>query len=267
MNLEPMRRVPESEIESEFERQICWGDDERHFYNPNRRKASVFSYFLRLEEVLDLVDRFSPGKRVADMACAQGNFGLLLAERGYEVTAVDINPEFLKYAKKKYTGGSFQTVQANLIEFRDPKGFDCILLGEIIEHVAFPEALLRAAFENLKPGGICIVTTPNGEDFGSTLPTFKQVENLETLIPRQFHWGDHLFLYSLGELFELFQKTGLKPIFSEKYHSFFVSQLKGIRYVLPLAFLKWCERFTRHWKKRGRDSANMLIVVGKKNVS
>jgi 2-polyprenyl-3-methyl-5-hydroxy-6-metoxy-1,4-benzoquinol methylase len=258
-----MRRVPESELESDFERQFCWGDDERYIHNPNRRKASVFGHFLRIDEVLRLVKRFSPGPRVLDLASAQGTFGLLLAERGYDVTAVDIHPDFLKYAKKKHTHGEFKTVQANLMEFRDPERFDCILAGEIIEHVAYPDQLLRSVAENLRPGGVCVLTTPNGADFSSKLPTYKQVTNLEELIPRQFHWGDHLFLYTTDELRELVERAGMEVLFQEKYHSAYVSQIKGARYLLPLVALKWLERKTRHWKKQGKDSANLLILVGR----
>lgn len=259
-----MRRVPECEIETDFERQYCWGDDERYFYNSNRRKASVFGHFLRIEEVLRLVEEYSPGRRVADLACAQGNFALLLAERDYDVTAVDIHPEFLRYARKKYTHGKFRTVQANLMEFRDTERFDCILAGEVIEHVAFPEQLLRSVHENLKPGGICVLTTPNGADYGSTLPCYSDVTDIEKLIPRQFHWGEHLFLYTDAELRSLFTKAGLEVIYLEKYHSAYVSQIKGMRYLLPLALLRWMERKTRGWKKRGKDSTNLLIAVGRK---
>src|SRR5580658_9616537 len=115
-----MRRVPESEVQSEFERMYAWGDDERHYYNSNRRKASVMGFFLRLETVLDLVKRHSPGPRLADLACAQGTFSVLLSEQGFDVTAVDLKPEFLSYAEKKHETGKLRTVQANLMEFRDP---------------------------------------------------------------------------------------------------------------------------------------------------
>lgn len=259
-----MRRIPESEVETDFERQFCWGDDERYLYNPNRRKASVFGHFLRIEEVLRLVESHSPGRRVADLASAQGNFGLMLAERGYDVTAVDIHPEFLRYARKKHTHGDFKTVQANLMEFRDLQGFDCVLAGEVIEHVAFPAKLLESLRENLKPGGICVLTTPNGSDFSSTLPTFGEITRIEELIPRQFHWGDHLFLYTERELRELFTQAGLEVIYLEKYNSAYVSQIKAARYLLPLAALKWLERKTRHWKKRGKDSSSQLIAVARR---
>ncbi len=259
-----MRRVTESELETEFEKQFCWGDDLRYFYNPNRKKASVFGHFLRIDEVLRLVKQYSSGRRLADFACAQGNFGLLLAEQGYDVTAVDINQEFLRYAKKKYTTGNFKTVQANLIEFRDSEGFDCILVGEVIEHVAFPNALLKSVYENLRPGGICILTTPNGADYSSNLPTYRSVKNIEELIPRQFHWGDHLFLYTDDELRELFTQAGLTTLYLEKYHSAYVSQIKAVRYLLPHSALRWLEQKTRHWQKQGKDSANLLIAVVKK---
>jgi hypothetical protein len=63
-----MKRVPESELESDFEKQYAWGDDERHLYNPNRRKSSVMSFMLCLEMVTQLVAKHCPGARVADLA-------------------------------------------------------------------------------------------------------------------------------------------------------------------------------------------------------
>ncbi len=201
---------------------------------------------------------------MGDFASAQGNFSLLLAEAGFDVTAVDIHPDFLRYAQKKHTLGKFKTVQANIIDFRNPEPFDCVLMGEVIEHVAYPDQLLRSAAENLKPGGLLIVTTPNGNEFGQGLPTYKQVENLEELIPRQFHWGDHLFLYTLEELQDLFDSAGFDTVVSLKLNSSYVTQIKGIRYLMPTALLRWLERKTRTWAKGDKDSTNSLVIVGRK---
>ena len=201
---------------------------------------------------------------MADFASAQGNYSLLLSEAGFDVTAVDINDEFLKYAKKKHTHGKFQTVRANIIEYRDSEKFDCVLLGEIIEHVAFPKQLLKSAYENLKPGGVLILTTPNGNEYGQALPTYKEVTDVEKLIPKQFHWGDHLFLYTDKELEELFTECGFNVIDVTKMNSSYVTQIKGIRYIVPLFFLRWLERRTRNLSKHGKDSTNSLVVVGRK---
>lgn len=257
-----VRRLSEAELESDFERNLCWGDDERYLYNPNRRKASVFGHFLRIEEVLRLVKRFAPGKRLADLACGQGNFALLLAEAGFDVTAVDIQEDFLRYARKKHTHGSFRAVRGNLIEYRDAEKFDVVLAGEVIEHVAYPRELIRSLRENLRPGGICVITTPNGSDYSSQLPTFSQVSDVTALIPKQFHWGDHLFLYTEAELRGLLEEAGFDVVYLEKYHSAYVSQIKALRYLMPLWLLKWLEKKTRHWPKNGKDSANLLIAVG-----
>lgn len=259
-----MRRVPLDEIESEFEKQFCWGDDERHYYNPNKKKAAVFGHFLRIREVQRLVKQFSPGPRVVDLACAQGLFSLILAEAGYDVTAVDIKEEFLKYARKRHTHGKLNTVLSNIMEYRSQEPFDCALAGEIIEHVARPDQLLASVSANLKQGGVVILTTPNGEEHGSKLPTYSQVTDIEALIPRQFHWGDHLFLYTIPELTALFDRAGFDVVYAEKYHSSYVSQIKGVRYLMPMGLLRWIERKTRHIKKAGKDSANLLILVAKK---
>lgn len=219
---------------------------------------------IRLREVVNLVKELSPGKRVADFACAQGNFGLLLAEDGFDVTAIDIKTEFLQYAMKKYERGQFRVIETNIIDFRDAEGFDCILAGEIIEHCAHPDQLLASIHANLKPGGIVVLTTPNGNEFGSRLPTYSQVTDISALIPKQFHWGDHLFLFTIEELRSLFVRQGFRMLREIKFHSQYISQLKGPRYLLPLRALEWMEKRTRHLKKRGKDSAGHLIVVARK---
>lgn len=260
-----MRRVPESEVTSDWDRQYCWGDDERYLYSKNRKKASVMGYFLRLETVMDLARKYiKPGSSVADFASAQGNFALSLAEDGYRVTAVDLRQEFLDFAKKKYTHGSFETVKANVIEYRSPEPFDGLLLGEIIEHVAFPNQLLKAAAENLKNQGILILTTPNGNRYGSPLPTFTQVTNIEELIPKQFHWGDHLFLYTEEELRQLLAEQGFETLEVLKVNSAYVAEIKAVRYLMPLPLLKWLERKARALKKQGKDSTDSLVVVARK---
>ncbi|MCM0604614.1 MAG: methyltransferase domain-containing protein [Xanthomonadaceae bacterium] len=261
---ECMLRVPLSEINGDFQRDLCWGDDERHLYNPNRRKESAMAHMIRLEEVIHLVEKHSPGKKVADFACAQGNFGLLLAEKGFEVTAVDLKEEFLNYAKMKHEKGSFKTLQANLMEFQSPEKFDCILAGVIIEHCAFPHQLLSSIARNLKSGGITVLTTPNGAEFNSPLPTYKQVTNIEELFPKQFHWGDHLFLFTVQELRKLFDQNGFDVITVIKLNRQYFSQLKGPRYFFPIRILSWFERLTRSWKKGGKDSTNCLILVAQK---
>jgi 2-polyprenyl-6-hydroxyphenyl methylase/3-demethylubiquinone-9 3-methyltransferase len=52
------------------------------------------------------------------------------------------------------------------------KGFDGVLLCEVIEHVAHPDQFMTHVSRLLKPGGIAVMTTPNGLYFKNDLPRF-----------------------------------------------------------------------------------------------
>jgi 2-polyprenyl-3-methyl-5-hydroxy-6-metoxy-1,4-benzoquinol methylase len=43
-----------------------------------------------------------------------------------------------------------------------PSQFDCVIVSEVLEHSAAPEALLRTALPYLAESGILIITVPNG---------------------------------------------------------------------------------------------------------
>jgi TusA-related sulfurtransferase len=77
----------------------------------------------------------------------------------------------------------------------------------LLEHCAYPEAILAAAASSLRKGGIVVVTTPNGEYVRHHLPNFRSVRDGDRSVLAQRQYGpdgtDHLFLYSAEELQEL----------------------------------------------------------------
>ena len=154
------------------------------------------------------------GVRVADVGCCQANLSMLLAEKGFDVTAIDINPDFLEYAKMKYEKGNIKWVRGNFDSLKMEGLFDVIILGEIIEHCAYPEDFLKKASEYLKDGGMLLVTTPNAKMFMNNLPTFGSLRKREDrtfLEKRQFgpDGEDHLFLFTLSDL-KLIIPKGIK---------------------------------------------------------
>ncbi len=52
-------------------------------------------------DFLEKVLRLSPGSKVLDVACGGGRHSLELAGRGYQVTGVDLSPDFLAVARSK----------------------------------------------------------------------------------------------------------------------------------------------------------------------
>jgi 2-polyprenyl-6-hydroxyphenyl methylase/3-demethylubiquinone-9 3-methyltransferase len=163
------------------------------------------NYMVRLNFVLDAVrQQVARGGSVLEIGCAQANNSLLLAEEGFNAVAVDINAEFIDYARQKYESGNIEWVTGNAFEvFLGEREFDAVILGEILEHVAHPGDLLGRALSLLKVGGVLVITTPNQEFWLESTPPFTDVQGIiSELERRQFGplGEDHLFTLRMEEL-------------------------------------------------------------------
>jgi 2-polyprenyl-3-methyl-5-hydroxy-6-metoxy-1,4-benzoquinol methylase len=262
-----MRLPAIHECENDFQRQYGYGDDVRQFFHPRPRKPGPFSYHLRMHQVLRAFrDFLPPPAEVADVACAAGNFALMLAESGYQVTGVDLLSDFLRYAEKKKTGGRIEFVQGNLMEYRHPRPLDGLLMGEVIEHVAWPENLIASAAANLRHGGIFVVTTPNGDYGGNDLPTFKDVKggDRKAFEAVQFDPSRHLFLYTPAELHELLEAGGFEVLRLEVFNSHYLTKSGFLRYFFSVEALKRLDRRLSKLAFLKGSSANMMYAVARR---
>ena len=167
------------------------------------------NYLNRLDTVVDIVKRhFRPShkSRIGEFGCAQGIIALTLAELGYRVDAFDINPEFIEYAKLKHENGWVDWHVGDVNRLNFPKNsLDAAILGEVIEHCAYPEELVENVLKLVKPGGILIITTPNANRIRTSLPHFSKFPD-PTSRKKLEKWqfgpdsSNHLFLFSLPEI-------------------------------------------------------------------
>jgi len=196
----------------------------------------------RLEAVLHAIRETLPCGRVLDLGCAQGNFGLLLAEAGYEVVAVDLRPAFLAYARLKHERGAFRPVAASgdALPFAAAE-FDLVLWGEVIEHVAFPEEFLGEIARVLRPRAHLLLTTPNGSRLHTGLPTFTKVADRQALAALQFRpdADGHLFLFSHDELRSLLALNGFRVVNHAFSASPWLTGRLGFRYFVGWMPLRW----------------------------
>ncbi|PTQ09115.1 hypothetical protein CLG96_14765 [Sphingomonas oleivorans] len=101
------------------------------------------------------------GKRVLDLACGTGYGSALLAQAGAEVTGVDISPEAIRMAKKRYGADViFAIADCYDLPFADDT-FDVVVANEMIEHVENHDGLIKEAKRVLTDGGLFLVSTPN----------------------------------------------------------------------------------------------------------
>ena len=203
--------------------------DEKYLYEQDTEDYSCFSDSKRISLIIKSVKKYSFGNKILDMGCAQGNIATLLAEQGFETVALDLNQNFLNYAKKKREFGNIAYICESALEmpFKNEQ-FDAVILGELIEHVAYPEKLLQEAKRVLKSGGLMIVTTPNNHIFlgmlsGIKPELFEDVKDRNKLLKRQFGPAgkDHLFVFDKKSLNALLERQGFE-IISEGYINSFL---------------------------------------------
>ena len=195
-HIEPQTNWPESwKTSYAYDRQEIYGDVSRRGY--------VYAYENRRRETLRLLTEvLPPGARILDVAAAQGNFSLALAEMGYDVTWNDLREELIKYVWQKYERGQLEFAPGSVFDLDFPEFFDAVLITEIIEHVAHPDEFLAKAASLVKPGGYIVMTTPNGAYFKNSLPKFSDCANPGAYETAQFKPDaeGHIFLLHPDEI-------------------------------------------------------------------
>jgi 2-polyprenyl-3-methyl-5-hydroxy-6-metoxy-1,4-benzoquinol methylase len=104
------------------------------------------------------------GDRALEIGCGTGNLTCHLLENAKEVTAIDIDAEYLQVLSRtvRVPEGHALTVrnQNFLEDMTDLAGFDSIVLINVLEHLAEPGEALGRIYEALMPGGRVIVLVP-----------------------------------------------------------------------------------------------------------
>ena len=187
--------------------------DQQEIYDQITDHGYAYAYRNRRDSTIQMVQEVVPeGGRILDMAGAQGNFSLALAELGYDVTWNDLREDLVDYVKLKHEKGNLSFAPGNAFELEFEQPFDCVVATEIIEHVAHPDDFLRKLANLVRPGGYVVLTTPNGAYFRNVLPRFSDCENPEAFEDVQFQPNSdgHIFLMWPDELETLAEQAGLK---------------------------------------------------------
>lgn len=219
-------------------------------YGQSSQLGHSYAYNNRRQHTLELVKQVAnPGAKILDVAAAQGNFSIWLAEMGYEVTWNDLRADLIDYVQMKQELGAIHFAPGNVFTLGFENEFDVVLVTEIIEHVAHPDQFLSKIATLTKPGGYIIVTTPNGEYFRNKLPKFSDCPDPGMFEAMQFKpdADGHIFLLHLDEIYELAQKTGLIVedirIFTNPLTIGYL-KLNTLLEYLPPSWVKHLENFT-----------------------
>lgn len=179
----------------------------------------------RIEHQVEAVKRHGgiKGRRVLDVGCGGGLFLSKMKDAGAEALGIELSDTRAHYAKTKY---GFEVVKRTIEDdyWRAFHGtFDMVTLWDVIEHVNYPIATLRAATDLLKPGGVLLIDTPCRDAFyhrfgeftykisGGKYPTF-----LNTMYSAK-PFG-HKQIFSLAEMKSALEMVGLEVVELKRFH-------------------------------------------------
>ncbi|MBC7246439.1 MAG: class I SAM-dependent methyltransferase [Actinobacteria bacterium] len=102
------------------------------------------------------------GKRVLDLGSGEGYGTDLLASVALEAVGVDLAPEAVYHARRTYRRPNLRFLYGDIYETGlEEASFDLVCSLQVVEHLHRPERFMEEARRVLRPGGLCVITTPN----------------------------------------------------------------------------------------------------------
>jgi len=149
--------------------------------------------------------------RILEVGCAEGQLGAALKHRRPDRTVFGIErqPDVAARAAERLDQ-VFVLDLATDDPPLEPHSLDCILFGDILEHLVDPEAVLRRFHRLLAPGGVALASIPNLQHH--TL--------LAALLSGDFQYAPaglldatHLRFFTGSTILKLFLDAGYEPSF------------------------------------------------------
>ncbi|MFD2131549.1 methyltransferase domain-containing protein [Pseudogracilibacillus auburnensis] len=149
------------------------------------------------------------GEEILDIGCSQGITSILLGREGKKVFGIDLSETAINDANENLQKEDETTQKLvhfqkeNLMLFSFKEKYDCVILGEVLEHINDVQSFFSKAVAQLENNGRLIVTTPFGiNDFIDHKRTFYLLDFLK-LQTEQLHITEIEFFGKwIGVIFE-----------------------------------------------------------------
>lgn len=116
-----------------------------------------------VEEIFQLFDPVD-GQKFLDVGCGTGNYTIALAEKGMNVTGLDVSLQMIETARKKMSSVEWVHGDAKHLPFSD-RSFDGVLCFLAIHHIKELALFFSEAQRVLKPGGKIVIFTNSPQQF------------------------------------------------------------------------------------------------------
>lgn len=195
-------------------------------------------YFDRINpDILKKIPIYS--KKVLEIGCGAGALGkkILETNKRCEYYGIELSEEAVKYAIETNKIASIQKGDievGSLSSFGFEKGsFDCIIYGDVLEHLTDPWRIIKEHKSFLKNNGKIIASIPNIANFSIIYQLLQGQWNYQSegLLDKT-----HLRFFTLSSIVEMFNSADLKIIevegrsYNIESHNAF---MKAIEAILP----------------------------------
>jgi len=164
-------------------------------YYRKSARVDALIFEKRLRWIEEVVSRGT----LLDIGCNIGTFADVATRRGWKVVGVDANPHALALTKDKGHTTFQGLFDAQLIGSLEPREFDLVALGDVVEHFPNPLESLKLVRTVVKRGGYLAVNTPN---FGSVVARTFQIKPKE-----------HIFFFDERTLARTLREAGFEVVF------------------------------------------------------
>ena len=186
-------RLAEFPPPEETDRPYLEMEDPEYLDDAREREATFDRY-------LDVIERERPPGRLLDVGC---HAGLLLGRarrRGWRVQGLEPS----RWGVAQARAGGIEDVRQGTVDSVDFPGasFDVVTFLDVIEHLRDPAAALRRIAGWLKPSGLLLMGTPDGDSL------WRRILGPKWWCIREAH----LFYFSRRSLVLLLRSAGLAPV-------------------------------------------------------
>ena len=95
---------------------------------------------------------------------------------------LDISPTSIEIAKQFIANDRIEFIVRDVFDYEPTEKFDFITMGEVLEHVEDPKALLERVAALLNPGGTLFITTPTNAPTIDHIYLFNNTQDILTLV-------------------------------------------------------------------------------------
>ena len=163
---------------------------------------------------------------ILDIGCANGLFGQMLKNRQRcVVTGIECDTELVNMAKARLDNVISGDIE-EIIDRGSLGRFDCILCGDLLEHLNNPWKVVGGLKRHLKKGGLFIASVPNIANWAII---YEMLKGRWDYVPFSILSGTHLRFFTKHSLKELFEDAGCK--IKEIYFQGFEVPAEGTEFI------------------------------------